>query len=213
MARATDTPSLRLARFMATRLCHDIASPIGTFMGALDLAAEDAAMAAEAISLANQAAQEMAQRLALIRAAWGMDPEPVDLAGLQRLAAGLHGTRHRLMLDPSLPGRFSQAETQLVLNVLLLAAEALPMGGRIVVSGDVAGDVTLQLDGPRASWPAGFAALLAQPELAWDALESPRSVQGPLTVLCAYTAGLSLSLRQAAEGACATLVLGLRHEP
>ena len=82
--------------------------------------------------------------------------QPPGAAGPVRLGAG-----RACSLPPT--GR-------LVLNILLLAAESLPGGGLIALSGSPASDVLVTIDGPRAAWPPGFAACLTDETAAWEAL-------------------------------------------
>jgi hypothetical protein len=81
-----------------------------------------------------------------------------------------------------------------VLNLLLLAAEALRGGGTLRLSGAPDGELLIRIDGPRAAWPAGLAACLADEEAAWAALDDPRALQAPLTALIARQAGVRLSM-------------------
>lgn len=78
--------ALRLAELLAARLCHELAGPIGALAGTLELAIEDADGAGFALALEQAAAT--AARLRLVRAAWGLPGEPLDVAGLRELLAG-----------------------------------------------------------------------------------------------------------------------------
>jgi hypothetical protein len=80
----------------------------------------------------------------------------------------------------------------MVLNLLLLAGDSLPGGGTIRLTG-AAADLFIHIDGPRAAWPAGLAACLADATTALAALDEVRTVQMPLTALLAHGLGLSLS--------------------
>lgn len=194
-----EAPDCRLAALLASRLCHDLAGPTGTLMGTLELAAEDEGAAAEAMALASQAAAELGARLKLLRAAWGLAVSELGVSELRELAGGLNRRRLEVRLDGlTASSSFGPQAGQLALNVVMLAAECLPMGGVVALDGDPAGDVIARIDGPRASWPLGFAAGLANVELAWQAVRSAdaavRTLQGPLTTLMAHSAGLRLSL-------------------
>jgi hypothetical protein len=85
-----------------------------------------------------------------------------------------------------------------LINMLLLAIEALPRGGTISLSGAADGDVMLLVSGSPVAWPAGLALALADPLRA--PLDDPRGVQGPLVAHLALEAGLRLSLLFAASG-------------
>ncbi|MDA8049687.1 MAG: histidine phosphotransferase family protein [Rhodospirillales bacterium] len=185
---------LRLAEFLCARLCHDIAGSLGALMGSLELAREQPAAAEgtaeEAIALANDTGRALVSRLRLLRAAWAGTGTPLDLPSLADLAQGL--SRRQVALDISaLPPEtvFPPAIGRVVLNLVLLAAEALPAGGTIRLD-RVEGELLVGVTGPRSAWPAGLGAALAGKAK----IEGPRELQAPLTVLLARAAGLALSI-------------------
>ncbi len=187
-------PAFELAEVTATRLCHDLAGTLGTLMGALELAGNDARMMAEALPLAGDAARQLAQRLRLLRTAWGGLDSPMRLTELRDLAAGLPGgKRTSLRWDGLPPDRvFTPDAARLLLNVLMLATECLHGAGELAVAGGPEGDVIVTIDGPRAAWPDGFAVMLTQPATA--ASITPRDLQAPLTAALARRCGIALSM-------------------
>ena len=80
--------------------------------------------------------------------------------------------------------------------MVLLAAESLPGGGIIALSGSPGSVLLVTISGPRAAWPAGFAACLLDETAAWEtASDRPsRNVQAPLTALLAREHGLPMSM-------------------
>lgn len=185
---------LRLAELLCARISHDLSGVIGTLSGALEMA-DDPAVAAEAVTVAHQAALELRHRLELQRACWGPEQAPLDLAGLRALAEGLPNGKHcRLNLDGLPPNTlFPPAFARAVLNLLMLATESLKGGGEIVLSG-TAVDVVIAIAGPRAAWPNTLARCLASEAAAWNALRDARSMLMPLTALLVRGLGLRLSL-------------------
>ena len=189
--------SLRIAEILAARLCHDLSSPLGGLETTLELALEPANPGdhAEAMAAAHHNARHLIQRLRLLRAAWAADPGPLAVAALDDLVAGLPN-RHRLTLHlagldpelilPPLAGR-------VILNMLIVAAAALPMGGTIALAGDAAQEISLTIAGPRAAWPIALAAFLADPAASWTDV-SPASLPALLAALFAAEAGLRLRL-------------------
>lgn len=189
---------VRLAEALAIRLCHDLSGPLGALGAALgEVGAE-----AEALSLAQEASTVLRQRLALLRAAWGAAPPGLTGAALAELATGLtNAHRLRLDLDPQLrAGTFAPALARPAVNAVLLAGESLPGGGTIALGGDPARELTVSIAGPRAAWPEGLGRLLADPDAAWDALDSigealpGRRLQAALTALLAQEAGTEARL-------------------
>jgi histidine phosphotransferase ChpT len=190
------TEALRLAELLCARLCHDLSGPVGALIGILEIAHEELPDS-ETVALAEETAVELAQRLKLLRAAWGCEGEDLDLIRLQSFATSLSASRRlRLDLAGLEPGLvFAPPLARLVLNILLLAADSLPGGGVVSLSGASPDHLLISIAGPRAAWPAGLGASLADTTSAWEAaLGSVRGLQGPLTALLAEDLGYRLSI-------------------
>jgi hypothetical protein len=124
---------------------------------------------------------------------------------LERLATGLPD-RIRVELG-GLAGEFADPVARVLVNMLLLAIEALPRGGTISMSGAPEHDILLMVSGVQAAWPHGLALVLAEPLTAQ--MDDPRRVQAPLVAQLAHDAGMRLSLLLSASGqdACAAPLL------
>jgi histidine phosphotransferase ChpT len=196
MSGASDP--LRLAELICARMSHDLGGTVGTLAGALELA-EDPAVATEALALAYQAAAELRQRLELQRAAWGPTAGPLDLAALRALAEGSPHARRSAIDVSALPEdtAFSAPFARVVLNLLLLAGDALNGSGEVTLAGSGT-DLIVAIAGPRAAWPSGMAGCLASEATAWAALRDARSLQMPFTALLARAFGLRLTLLMSA---------------
>jgi histidine phosphotransferase ChpT len=196
MSGASDP--LRLAELICARMSHDLGGTVGTLAGALELA-EDPSVATEALTLANQAAAELRQRLELQRATWGPTAGPLDLAALRTLAEGSPHARRCTIDFSALPENtaFSPPFARVMLNLLLLAGDALNGSGEVTLIGSGT-DLILAIAGPRAAWPSGLAGCLASEAGAWAALRDARSLQMPLTALLARAFGLRLTLLMSA---------------
>ena len=131
----------------------------------------------------------MACRIKLLRAAWSEDCSPLDAAGLAGLATGLP-QRVRTELGGLQPGEHAAPAARVLLNLLLLGAEALPRGGVVSLSGQPGGDILVAVQGVSAAWPPGLWAALAG--LGTVSVE-PRDVQPSLVAMLARAAGLRLS--------------------
>ncbi len=188
--------ALRLAELLSERLCHDLSGSLGSLAGAVELAVDDLASRAEALSIATELATTLTGRLKLFRAAWGSDCGALSPAEIAALTTG-HTRRVSLNLtgvtDGSLPGPVAR----LMLNLLLLGIEALPGGGTLTATGAIRTGLALVPRGPRAAWPAGFAALLVSDDIKLP--YSPRGLLAPLVVLLARDAGLRLTLLMASS--------------
>jgi histidine phosphotransferase ChpT len=188
--------ALRLAELLSARLCHDLSGPLGALIGVLEVA-RDEQPDSEALALAEETAVQLAQRLKLLRAAWGRDGDDLDVARLRGFAESLFSSR-RVRLD--LEGLesdalFSPEAARVVLNLLLLASESLAGGGIVALSGSPAESILVTISGPRAAWPAGLGAWLVDEAAAVEAvMADARSLQGPLTTLLARGHGFRLSM-------------------
>jgi histidine phosphotransferase ChpT len=210
--------ALQLAELLCSRLCHDLSGPLGALIGVLEIA-RDEQPDSETLALAEDTAVELAQRLKLLRAAWGLESEEMSVARLRGFADSLSSSRRVRLdlagLDPETV--FPAREAKLVLNLVLLAAEGLPGGGTIALSGLPEDTVVATIAGPRAGWPTGLASWLSDEGAAREALlADPRRLQAPLTVLLARGLGARLSmLMHAGAGAgdaAPPLLLSLRRE-
>lgn len=202
--------ALRLAEILCARLCHDIAGPLSALTGSLELAGEaDSELAEEATEMARATGRTLISRLKLLRAAWAGEGTALDLSSLTELAAGLPGRRLALDVSALSPDTVFDPEVgRVVLNLVLLAAEALPAGGTIWL-GRAERDLLVGVSGARSAWPAGLGAALA----GRVSFGSPREVQAPFTVVLARAAGLALSILMpagpSAPEEAPPLVLGL----
>ena len=193
---AGNSEALHLAELLCARLCHDLSGPLGALIGVLEIAREELPHS-ETLALAEETAVELAQRLKLLRAAWGPGVDETDVTRLRgfadSLAAG-RGVRLDLAgLEPH--AAFPPAAARVVLNLLLLAAESLPGGGIVAVSGSPADRILVTISGPRAAWPSGLGRWLIDEAAATKAVTaSARGLQAPLTALLALGYGFRLSM-------------------
>ncbi|HTW68721.1 MAG TPA: histidine phosphotransferase family protein [Acetobacteraceae bacterium] len=191
---AAPNDASRLAELLCARISHDLGGMIGTLAGALELT-DDPSVAAEALALARQAAAELRQHLQLQRASWGPATAPLTLPGMRSLMEGQPIARRCHLDFAGLPEDtvFSPSFGRAVLNLLLLAMEALNGTGTVTLTGSGT-DLIIAIAGARAAWPAGLAACLATEQTAWATVRDPTTLQMPLTVLLARALGLHLSL-------------------
>jgi len=192
---------LRVAELLASRLCHDLVGPIGAVNNGMELIEdEDPGMINEALKLTASSARQAANALQFFRLAYGMAGGRVggDLSELRDLIAAYLSGGGKVTLDWSVqagPAGAPEGLGKLLLNLVALAAEALPKGGGLSVS------VHPSPDGLEASvTAAGPGAKLREesvpalhPDVAVADL-TPRSVQGYFTRLLARRAGGDLAI-------------------
>jgi histidine phosphotransferase ChpT len=204
---------LRMVEMTCARLCHELGGLLGTLGNALELAAEARDEEDDALALAEQAARDARSRLRLMQAAWGPGNDPLTVPALLDLLRGLpRAGRIELETGGVAPGTaFPPGVGRVVLNIVLLAAESLPAGGRILLAG-ASDDLFVRILGPKAAWPAGFGACIADADAAIAAITGPRRFQMPLTALWAHALGVRLSMLMgpAAVGAPPPLRIGGR---
>ena len=194
-------------------LCHDVSGPLNTLLGALECAVDargESDTPDEALDLANEAAHSLVARLRLLRAAWSGLEGDLAPAALLDLLDGL-ANRQRLHIDVSAlrPVALPAAVGRVLLNVLMLAAEALPSGGTIIVRQADDADLAIitQIRGVRAAWPADLAACLSHTAGIAPRLAQERRLQAPLTVLIASDAAVQLCLLMGSDDEPAPLLL------
>jgi len=108
-----------------------------------------------------------------------------------------HRSARAILLDISnlsTEPEFSPAAGQMILNLLLLGADALPSGGTIILSGAANREVLLRVAGPNAAWPPTLARYLLDPNSCWNDLDEASKLQAALTALLAAESGYRLSL-------------------
>lgn len=190
---------LCLADLLVARLCHDISGAVMAVLAA-------AAAPANTADTASAASDVLLQRLRLYRTAWSDTGDSLAVADLPELGKGMpRGAKIRIEtggLDAA--GSFTPACARVVLNVLILAAESLPAGGVITLAGDTSSGLVIRIDGPKAGWPAGLGAMLAEPTLAQQEIsmagaEPPRGLIGAITALIAAALGVRITPLMAAR--------------
>lgn len=187
-----------LAELVCARLTHDLSGPLATISGAVELLSlEDEASRQEAMQLAGEATAQLAHRLKYLRAAWGAGGQELTVAAVAAMAAGVLGGG-RVVLDVTRVAGADRALGPLgrvLLNALLVAAEALPRRGTIVCAGDPETQLVLQPVGEGAAWPRGLAGLIAgEDPLAAAEEAGPRGIAAPLMIALARRDGVAVSM-------------------
>ena len=175
-----------VADFLASRLCHDLVGPISAVANGLELLAESPQMEEEAVGLARRSAARATALIQFFRLAFGnAGNQIVRPQEAQAAAQGLFQDG-RVKLDWSMTPEtlaLPAGAGKLLLNMVLLAADALPRGGRILAL--TAGEGTAIRFAVRAT---GTDAKLTDDEAAALAALTPPNDLTPRTVQ-AYLAG------------------------
>lgn len=169
----------RLAAFIASRICHDLISPVASVNSALELLEEpgDADMKAQAEQLLHNGAESAAARIQLLRYAFGS-------AGLSDTAADRHEVRSIVegfmkSYKPSIEWNietehFSCGHARVLMNLVIMATAAIPRGGvvALTVRNETDGlSVSAIAKGPKARLSAFTESAFAGevPEEGWSA--------------------------------------------
>ncbi len=197
------TKDISVAELLISRLCHDIVGPIGAVNNGLELMSDDdLGMADDALELAGRSAGQATTLLQYFRLAYGSAGlrEMADSPGLQSLAADFLAHQKASLNWPlaQAPLDLPEGSGKLVLNMIALAAEALPRGGSVAVALHPGASIEVAAQGDdvgfRQEVEEGLAEGVAVEEL------TPRSVHGFYTRLVARRLGGDLQVEQLSPG-------------
>jgi len=180
---------IRVVELLCSRLCHELVSPVGAINNGVELIEEMGAdMADEAIGLIAHSADQASRRLRLLRLAYGAaGGDSSSLAeGAQAAEGYFAGSKIKLEWLPGRPtgqpqqaGHLRQGIGKVLLNLVILAEEALAYGGRIVVEPDRDGRSLVAAVGRSAGLKVESAQALAG-DVAIESL-TPRTVHAYVT--------------------------------
>jgi len=147
-----------LASLLCSRLCHDLLSPVGALNNGLELMADeqDPEMRERCLELLKESARASASKLKFFRLAFGAAGgfgDQVDTREARAALEGLFGADKRVELgwmvaDDELP----KGAVKLLLNLALIAGDALVRGGRLDVGVERANgrlELVIRAEGPR----------------------------------------------------------------
>jgi histidine phosphotransferase ChpT len=180
-----DNEELVLAELMCARLCHDLAGTIGAVSTGAELLSDEGmggGLAGEALALLVDSAAAAGRRLRFLRVALGSGTGSLGAAQLAGLVTDFltaaPGSGQALTVDwrDGSDGAWPGEPAKLLLNLVLLARDCLPRGGKVVVRTreGAAALITVAAEGPQAAPGEAVAGL----EAAGAAGLGPRGVIG-----------------------------------
>ena len=193
---------VRVADMLCSRLCHDLISPVGAIKSGFELITEFGGDPdEEAMSLIGGSAEQAAAKLQFFRVAYGLAGSGASAMTLAAAAAAarvlIGGGRTTLDWQTGgEPEAIGSEALKLLLNMILLGAEALPKGGTLRVSliaEDAAVSAEVVADGEAAGLKPELIAAF-EGSSAVDAL-TPRTVQGFYTSLLGRRMGTQVILK------------------
>ena len=147
-----------LASLLCSRLCHDLMSPVGALNNGIELLADeqDPDMRDKCLELLAASARASANKLKFFRLAFGAAGgfgEDVDTHEAEAALEGVFGAERRIELGWVVSeGKLPKGAVKLLLNLSLLAGDALVRGGRLDVGAETRdGEIELAVraEGPR----------------------------------------------------------------
>lgn len=185
---------LALATLTGSRICHDLASPLGAVANGLELLDLSGVPDSPELGLIRDSISGARALLAVLRLAFGRADaaEALSAEALREIVAGYCRARPRLTFEWSAEGPLPRIRAQILILALLSVEQALPRGGRLCV---------LQ-DGPRWRITAEAESLSADMAL-WAAVQDgsplpdldPRSVNFIALKACLDRQGATISIR------------------
>ena len=194
---------------MASRICHDVISPVGAINNGLELLQEMGVDGgAEAIGLIAKSAEQANRRLRLFRYAYGAagSKDLADSKDLRRTTFDyLEGSRTVLEWPetepmPSPGSQFPRGLMKAVVNLIVLGSEMVTKAGLVKLRQPNAGQfpIEIHVSGEGANFREGMEAAL-QGTIAPENLDA-RLVHAYITGALIRHYGLKLSLNKAPDG-------------
>jgi histidine phosphotransferase ChpT len=191
---------LDLAALLCSRVCHDLISPVGAIMNGLEVMEEDKDEETSrfAMDLIKKSARTASAKLQFCRLAFGAAGSvgaQIDTGDAEKVTRGLMEDE-KTKLSWNLPRvLMAKNRVKLLLNMMLLAAQAIPRGGQLTVDSIGEGEAIgfrVAATGFNAKVPQAIPPLLAgsPPDHAVDA----HAIQPFYTGLLAKNCGLAVDM-------------------
>lgn len=158
---ALDTIGLDLASLLASRLCHDLLSPVGALTNGLELLADekDPEMRKRCFELLEQSARISADKLKFFRLAFGAAGgfgESVPVEEAKQLVNALAANNARVTINWALGvASLPKPAIKVLLNFALLGMEALVRGGALDIGAESrsgASEIVIRAAGPKIAF-------------------------------------------------------------
>ncbi len=147
-----------LASLLCSRLCHDLLSPVGALNNGIELLADeqDPEMRERCLELLAESARASANKLKFFRLAFGAGGgfgDEIDTHEAKGALEGLYGPEKRIELGWIVAGeRLPKGAVKLLLNLAMIAGDALVRGGRLDVGAERSEqsiEMVIRAEGPR----------------------------------------------------------------
>jgi histidine phosphotransferase ChpT len=202
-----------LASLLCSRLCHDLMSPVGALNNGIELMADeqDPEMRDRCVELLADSAKATANKLKFFRLAFGAGggfADAIDANEAKVALEGIFGAERRIELGWMVtPDKLSKGAMKLLLNLSLIAGDALVRGGRLDVGAETTPEgleIAIRGEGPRVMLDSGLREMLTNGTPADGHIE-PRAAGAWLAQALANEAGGAIRL---SEPAPEVLIIG-----
>jgi histidine phosphotransferase ChpT len=197
--------ALDLAALLCSRVCHDLISPVGAIVNGLEVLEEEKDEATQqfALDLIKKSARTASAKLQFCRIAFGAAGSAgaqIDLGDAESIARGfLEDDKTKLAWN--LPRAYlAKNRVKLLLNMLLIAGQSIPRGGKLSVDPIGAGEsmsFTVSATGTNAKIPPAVPPLLAGKD-GGEPVDAHR-IQPYYTGLLARACGIGVSMAMDGE--------------
>jgi histidine phosphotransferase ChpT len=201
----TPIEALDLAALLCSRVCHDLISPVGAIVNGLEVLAEekDEETKTFALDLIKKSAGTASAKLQFCRIAFGAAGSAgaqIDLGDAETITRGFFED-DKTKLAWNLPrALLAKNRVKLLLNLLLIAGQTIPRGGRLTVDPIGEGEsmgFKISAVGVNAKVPPAVAALLAG-DAGGTALDAHR-IQPFYASLLAQASGVKAAMAMEGE--------------
>jgi histidine phosphotransferase ChpT len=202
--KTVNLEGLDLAALLCSRVCHDLISPTGAIVNGLEVLEDDGDQETKnfALDLIKKSARTASARLQFCRLAFGAAGSAtaqIDLGDAEKMARGFIEDDKTKLTWHLARAYLGKNRVKLLLNMLIIAGQAIPRGGMLTVdpigSGDTMG-FRIVAAGLNARIPQAMPPLLAGSSESGTI--DAHAIQPYYTGLLARACGLSVRL--AAEG-------------
>jgi len=196
----TPIEALDLAALLCSRICHDLISPVGAIVNGLEVLAEekDEETKTFALDLIKRSAGTASAKLQFCRIAFGAAGSAgaqIDLGDAEALTRGFFED-DKTKVAWNLPRAFlPKNRVKLLLNLLLIAGQTIPRGGRLTIDPIGEGEsmgFKVAAAGVNAKVPPAVPALLAGE--AGDAPLDAHRIQPFYASLLAQASGVKVAI-------------------
>lgn len=192
--------STQLSSYLASKICHDLVSPVTAAASALDFTRDQSSpeMQEEGQKLLESSTERTLARLQFLRYAFGsmgMHKGAGDIHEAKKITEGYIATHKGAISWDVDVEEISFAHIRVMMNLIMIAMACLPKNGDIIVTIKSTGSAyTIAVDARGAvKWPDDIEAAMSErvPANGWD----PRTIQPYFTTLIVKELGGQLTAR------------------